>query len=307
MLVAGPAGGPLDLRADTLIRVLAHGLPEGTAVRRNSIGGPDGVTGCNQFEARIAPDGNTVLMLPGAAMLAWLVGDPRARFDAGRFIPVLAGTAPGVLVSRRPLGNDGAATVLRVAAARPDSADLSTLLALDLLGIRARPVFGLSDAAADAALAARAVDAVLLLGPNAPRRAERLAHDGAQPVLSLGAPGDDGTVLRHPAFPDVPTLQEVFMSEHGRPPTGELYEAWQAVAASAQLTFMLALLSPSPAALVALWRQAATQAAPLGAGTDVRLIASPAVNGFAAPLAADVGALFALRRWLADRLNWQPA
>ena len=47
------------------------------------IGSADGVTGANQFEARGAPDGQTVLLVPGQAAVAWMVGDPRAQFDVG--------------------------------------------------------------------------------------------------------------------------------------------------------------------------------------------------------------------------------
>ncbi len=307
ILVAGPADGKLDAFARALMPVMAHGLPGGAVLRRESAGGVDGVTGCNQFEARVAPDGATILLLPGASMLAWLVGDPRARFDASRFIPVLAGTTAGLLVSRRPLANDGAGAALRVAAARPDSADLAALLALELLGVKSQPVFGLADAAADAALISGAADCAMLLGSDAAARAAKLAPHGLLPVLSLGAPTDDGTVLRDPAYPAVLTLPDHYAALRGGAPVGPLYDAWRAVAVSAQLSFMMVLQSPTPAAMEALWRQTAAQTAQSGAPPDVRLLSCPALNRYAAPLAADAATLFELRRWLTERLNWQPS
>lgn len=302
MLVAGPAGEGLDRAASAMIPLLEQGLPAGTKLRRENAGGGDGVTGCNQFEARVAPDGGTILLLPGQAPLAWLTGDPRAKFDAARFIPVLAGVAPGVLVSRRPLAGITATAPLRLAAARPDSPDLAALLALDLAGVPVRPVFGLEGPAAASAVAATAADAQLLLGPDAPARAEAMQATGVVPVLSLGMPQDDGTIRRDPYFTTVPVLAEVYSELRGGQLDGPRYAAWQAVAVTAQLNFMLALQPPTPAAMVALWRQAASHAVAALAEqlpATLRVLPAPAVNRFAAPLAIDSGTLFELRRWMA--------
>lgn len=307
MLVAGPAGGPLDRCADLLIPALARTLPGGQPLDRRAEGGPDGVTGCNQFEARVAPDGATSLLLPGDAPLAWLVGDPRAKFDVARFIPLLAGVASAMLISRRPLASVTPAAPLRLAAARPDSPDLAALLALDLLGVPVQPVLGLADKAAQTALETRAVDALLLIGrpPATP------IAGGASAVLSLGLPGEDGIPQRDPACPDTPVFDEAYAARFGSPPTGARHAAWRAVAVAAQLRFLLALQTPTPAAMVALWRQSAGQA---GAGlvqaggmAGLRLLPCPGLNLFAAPLAADPSALLELRRWLAERHHWQPA
>ncbi|MBV9748398.1 MAG: hypothetical protein JO157_06270, partial [Acetobacteraceae bacterium] len=103
LLVAGPAQGATAAWADLIVPALAHALPPGTRLGRESIGGADGVTAANQFEALTASDGEAVLLLPGAAALAWLVGDPRARFNAAQWVTALAGTTPAVLASRLPL------------------------------------------------------------------------------------------------------------------------------------------------------------------------------------------------------------
>ncbi len=87
LLVAGPESGATDRWAALLGPALGRGLPPGTQVHTEAVGGPDGVTGANQFEARTTPDGTTALLLPGSAALAWLVGDPRARFDAAHWMP----------------------------------------------------------------------------------------------------------------------------------------------------------------------------------------------------------------------------
>ena len=156
-------GGPGQRRAEPLggrrVPPLEQSLPPDSSVRRVVVGGPDGVTGANQFEARGAPDGFTVLLVPGQAVLAWMVGDPRAQFDVGHWVPVMAGVTPGLVAGRQAaLAPNGR---IRIAAAGPASLDLPALLGCDLLGARPEPVSGLTDpGAARNAFAQGAVDAV---------------------------------------------------------------------------------------------------------------------------------------------------
>jgi hypothetical protein len=308
LVVAGPEQGRLDQWAGLIAPALSRGLPAGTVLRRHPAGGNDGVTGANQFEARATPDGHTAMLLPGDAALAWLTGDPRAHFDAARWVPIVAGWTPGVVVSRVSLGALPAGSRLRIAAAEPAGPDLAALLGLELLRIEAAPVFRLASfAAARAAAVARTVDAVFLHGEGVPRQAAQLAHDGLTPVFSLGLPDGMGGTSRDPLFAEIPTLEELLAADPT--PLGPLHAAWRAAAAAAQIDFALVLPQLTPAAMVALWRRAGAlvPGAPelrQAAGAGVRPIATPAT--FTASLAPDAAALLELRRWLADRYNWQP-
>src|SRR6516162_5723946 len=60
LLVAGPADGALNRWADALLPALEQSLSPDATIKRVEIGSADGVTGANQFEARGAPDGQTV-------------------------------------------------------------------------------------------------------------------------------------------------------------------------------------------------------------------------------------------------------
>src|SRR5215472_3467196 len=74
LFVAGPSDGALNRWADALLPALEQSLPPDTSIRRVEVGSADGVTGANQFEVRGVPDGMTVLLAPGEAALAWMVG-----------------------------------------------------------------------------------------------------------------------------------------------------------------------------------------------------------------------------------------
>jgi hypothetical protein len=312
LLVAGPDDGALNRWADALQPALEQSLPPDTSMRRIEIGSVDGVTGANQFEARGAPDGMTILLVPGQAVMAWLVGDPRAQFDVGHWVPIMAGTTSAIVVGRpTALAPDGRA---RVAASSPGSLDLPALLGCQLLGARMEPVFGLTEAAAThAAFAAGAVDAVLLRGHGVPEQFAAFAASGAQALFTLGALDETGQAIRDPLFPDVPHFTELYAERSGGNPSGALYAAWCATAAATQLEFGLVLQHLTPPAIVALWRRAGMEAAgsqgvqATAAALNVRPLGGPAAPISAGAAAAHASDLLELRRWLASRFNWRPA
>ncbi len=287
IVVAGPSGSRLDRWSELIAAAIGRTVTAQTPIDRRNIGGIDGVTGANQFEARGEPDGRTALLVPGSAALSWLTGETRARFDPARWVPLWAGTASAVLVSRVALTPG---TRLRVAAGGPVGPELPMLLALDLLGIQAVPS------------PLHACDAVVVLGGGP-------AYDGLQPVLTLGSPGDDGQALRDPLLPSVPTVFELLADKS--PP--DLLAALQATTRAVQLEAGLVLPALTPAASVARWRfncetlhkdpDLLAEAARL----HTRLIAADRVASCTSAIAGSPATLLALRTWLATRYDWRPA
>jgi hypothetical protein len=277
LLVAGPAGGRLDRWATQLAAALTPVLPAGTLL----------------LTTRVPPDGNTLLLAPGDAAMAWMVGDPRARFDAAKWLGVVAGIAPAVICARAtmPRGEK-----LRVGMSGPVGPDLVALLGLELAGLPVVPVFGGLD---------RAVDAVLLRGAGVAANLGPLAQVGAVPLFTLGAIAGEG---RDPLLPDLPNFSE-FVAAGGVAPSPGLFAAWRGVAAAAQTEYALVLPHLTPAALVALWRQAGTQAAAapdlLDTAGRTHSLGVPAAHILAQALAPDAAAINDLRAWLATRLNWR--
>ena len=306
LLVGGPGGGGVDAWADWLAPALGPALFPGVSLRKDVVGGVDGVTAANQFEAWAVPDGSTAALLPGAAALAWLSGDPRARFDAARWLPAMAATTPCLVASRLTLSQLAAAP-LRLAATTPAGKEWPAMLALDVLGVAWQPVWGLPDPAA--ALASQQVDAIYLAGRHVPQAAATLAAAGAAPLFSFGALDDAGTPQRAADFPDVPAATELFAN---RTVNEHLLAGWHAAASAAALNMALVLPQLTPAAMVAQWRRACAQASgsalvqAQAAADGLRPIPAPAAGVCTAAVLADTAALLELRRWLALRLDYRP-
>ncbi len=321
LLVGGPPDGTASEFATLLAPLLGPALlgpapgvphPEGR-LALDATGGLDGVTAANEFEARANPDGSTALMIPGAAALAWLAGDPRVHFDAGLWVPALVAIAPAVLVGRTPLERLPIGASLRLAASSPAGADLPALLGLELIRLRADPVFNMRlQADQEAALRDRSVDAILLTGRGVPQRLERLQTGGFTPLFALGR-SDAAVGARDPALPHVETLDELVERFYGHEPRGPLAPAYRASAAAAQLDAALVLPQLAPAGTVARWRAACNEASAspaLQSATSeqsLRPLAAPdCVTAVSAVLAGQT-AMLDLHRFLADRYGWHPA
>ena len=310
LLVAGPADAAPGRWAALLAPRLGHALQAGSALAVSATGGRDGVTGANAFEALTTPDGSTAMLVPGAAAIAWLAGDPRVHFDPARWVPALASLNSGVLVARGDGGGSLAGRTLRVAASTATGPELPALLGLSMLGARPAPAFGLSEPQdAEAALRAGRVDAVFLAGHDVPARLRALRAAGFVPVFSLGGGGDDA-LARDAVVADVPAFAERYRTQTGQAPSGALFAAWRATSAAAMIDTALVLPSLAPAALVARWRSACQDAlSDLGLVSaamtaEVDPVPAPRCVRALSRINADETTQLALRRWLAGQTGW---
>ncbi len=313
LLVAGPPDAAPGRLAWLLAPRLGSALQAGAALPVSATGGRDGVTGANAFEALTTPDGSTAMLVPGAAAIAWLAGDPRVHFDASRWIPALASLSSGVVVARADADSPHAGRTLRVAASTVTGAELPALLGLSMLSLEPWPVFGLAEPpAAEAALLAGRVDAIFVGGHDVPQRLRRLGRLGFAPVFSLGG-SDDDSLAADPALGGVPAFAERFRRQVGHVPSGPLFAAWRAIAAAARLDVALVLPPLAPPSLVARWRSACERALSdfgLVSATrtaQVDAVSAPGCVQALARINADETAQLSLRRWIAARPDWRPA
>ncbi|RAI60564.1 hypothetical protein [Roseicella frigidaeris] len=295
LLIPGPEDGALARIAHPLGGALARGASAALRMNEMVLGGPDGVTAANRFATEAAPDGRMLLLLPGAAALARMVGDPRARYDATGCLPVCAVQGPALVVGRAAFTATGPAPRLGLAA--PDMAGAAALLGLDLLGLHASPVVGLGGLPAEAALAQGLAEAVLLTGPDLPAR---LAATGGQPWFTLEPAGQ-----RDPHFPTLPSVHDYALD--GPPP---LRAALIAASACARLQAALVLPALTPANLVAAWRSAVQRwledETRQGLAPGLRALAGADAAPLVAALSPPPGATLAYREWLLKRLGWRP-
>lgn len=300
LLAPGPEQGGAARFAERAARGLGRSLPQAAAVRVQVVGGPDGITAANRFATATAADQALLLLLPGLAAQALLVGDSRARFEPRRW-PALAGNLQAAIVAGRgALGGAGRGALgqpARLAASGPAGPDMAALLALDLLGVAAAPMLPPAGSTAEAAIAARQADALVLTGA-APL--ERAAALGLTPWFSL-----DGTAAaREPDLAEVPSLGDLLAD----PAHPMLLAACHAAGAALRVRGVLVLQAMTPSDSVALWRGAArrwVEAEPEAPEPGTRRVAGDAATAALAALCPPPQVALAYREWLQRRLGWQ--
>lgn len=313
LLVAGPDGGQTSRWGNACALALSPCLPGTPNILPQTVGGLDGVTGANQLDALVVPDGKTAAILPGVTLIAYLTGDSRVHFDPTRWVPLLAGVNSGVLMLRSTPKPDIAALragpPVRLAADQPQSRDLAAMLGLARLGIATAPVFGLRDTDAKTrAFIDGEVDAVFLCGEGVPEDIAPLTAAGAVPFFSIGALGADGAIGPDSLFPGLADARSL-----GPAITPELDTAYQAAAAAAQLDFLLVLPKLADPVAAASWAKAAAQAATSPAlaaaasASSISLQPAPALAGALASLAITPAAQGSMLAYLAKNCGWQPS
>jgi hypothetical protein len=324
ILVGGPRGGRMDRWSKAAAIGLAPGLlstapATGASIPTRLSGGIDGVTAANRLQALVVPDGHTAAMLPGLAIIAYLAADLRVHFQIGNWVPVLAGISSAVLVVRGGTARLAAAQPLRVAADSPESGDLAGLLSLARLGVAAAPIFGLHGFDAKAhAFAVNEADAMLVYGEDVPAASASLGAEGGIPVCSLtiagqGGAGEAGVPVRDPAFPALPTVDELALVRRAPPLPPPLNAAFQAAIAATLIDFVLVLPHLTAPASIALWRSAAAMAV-IGSAmqsaaeaSSIRLGAGSGAEAALTSLNLNASALLALQSWLVGHFDWHPS
>ncbi len=314
LLVAGPNGEQTSRWGNACALAMQSEFPGAPSIITQTVGGLDGVTGANRLDALIAPDGKTAVILPGAALIAWLTGDERVHFDPTRWVPLMAGGNSGVLVVRLPAGAPATLNTLKsmsplkLAADQPQSNDLAALLALARLGLPMAPSFGLrgSDAKINAFTAGE-VDAVFFCGEGVPEDISPLTASGGVPVFSLGLQNADGTISPDPAFPTLPDATAL-----GPSISPFLDAAYRAVATAARLDFIMVLPRLTDPGSIAQWRQAASEAltapalAAAASASSITLQSAPAVIANLTTLNPASTEQATMQAFLTKNFGWQP-
>jgi hypothetical protein len=313
LLSSGPPYGYIAGWAKLLGPHLLDGLPPDIGSSFDAMGGPDGVTVCNAFGARLDPDGSTMMFAPGAALLAWLEGDSRVKYDPGHWIATVVGATPAVLVGRSPLAPipPGRAP-LRLGASNPVGPELAAFLALDLLGLLAVPVYGPGDPdSLIGALSRNEIDLAFLSGPKMRDVLGRAAAVGAQPLFSTGALGCDGPTARDPQLPALPNFLEVAGRLGVSLAADDRLAGYQAAAAAASVCFAAVLPDLVRPSILAEWRRGAEligdslSVAAVAVPQGVRLLTDACASSFLNQMSGSAVALDSLRRTMLRRYGWR--
>jgi tripartite-type tricarboxylate transporter receptor subunit TctC len=237
LLVPYAAGGGADLYARFLGPLLAERLPgKPTLVIRN-VEGAGAIAGSNQFQERAKPDGTDLIAASASVMLNFAFRDPRGRYRLDEWIPVISSAQGTVVYAHKSTGLTGADDLktlgnkeLVMGANNPTGGDLRILLALDLLGVKVKPIFGMTRGDVYPSFQRGEVNVDFSINNAYKEQVLPLVEQGlAVPLFTLGFADDSGKIVRDPGNPQLPHFLELYEKVNGQPLSGTPLKAWNAI------------------------------------------------------------------------------
>ena len=239
IMVPFKEGGGSDTVARLFQPYLQQYLPgKPTVIVRNKPGGAS-VKGANDFERRAKKDGTTVMVISTSTLVAYVIGGKKIKFDVLKWRPVFSTAQDTVFYVRPETGVKGKDIVADIKALRnfkglitgaknPTSAELRALITYEMLGLDVKTVFGLSSGKQRKALRRGEIHINYDSASAYNKKVRNYVKKGeAVPLMTLGYPLPDGTIVKSSEYPDMPTVLEAYQKLYGKMPSGPSFEAWK--------------------------------------------------------------------------------
>ena len=238
-------GGGTDSYTRFMLPYFQKYLPGNPKILVVNKPGAGGILGANYFEQRAKKDGTWVFALSTSTIANFTLGDPRVKFKLNEYIPIILSPRSTMVYVHKSLGLQNEKTLkakiqklrsyqaeqLVFGGKTPTSAGLQHRVALTLLGIEVKSVWGMKGNGPMALAFERGefninYDNSLSFMNNR----KKLYEDGvAVPIYTLGIVNDAGKVVRDPTWPNTPSYFEAYKAIHGKNPSGPAVEAWFAL------------------------------------------------------------------------------
>lgn len=217
--------------------LLSENLPGNPTVVVKFMPGAGSTKGANWFQKQKHSDGTVMFGSSGSTQFPYLLGDPRVRYEYGDWNPIMASGTGGVayLNAEDAAKFDGTANNLKgktfvYGNQGATRLDLIPALAWKMLGMDVEHVMGVKGRgdgrkmfeSGEATIDYQTSSAFL-------KNVTPLVEEGkAVPMMTWGALGPNGDIVRDPTFPDMPTFKEVCNATDGCETSGAAWDAWKA-------------------------------------------------------------------------------
>ena len=230
-------GGGADVLARFYAPLLSQNLPGNPNVEVINMPGAGSTKGANWFSSQAPTDGSVIFSTSGSTQFPFLLDDPRVKYDYKDWEVILASSTGGVAYLPKELGalwnKDPKLTLnenYTYASQGPTRLDLVPLLAWNMLGMNVDPIFGVKGRADGRLMFEQGyVNIDYQTSSSFLSKVTPLVKKGlAIPIMTWGILDDNGSIIRDPNFPDIPTFREVYVQIHSEEPSGSDWNAWKA-------------------------------------------------------------------------------
>jgi tripartite-type tricarboxylate transporter receptor subunit TctC len=240
IIVPAAAGGSDDILARYLAPLITKYVAGNPKVVVTDVPGGGSLTGIGQFQTTTDKDkdGYTATIQSTSTLVLWAIGAqgvnysvPDERFIAG--VP-----SDDITLIRKDVGISNAVDLpsvgkkLVVGEQSVEGDGLISVLGWEALGIRsqAKFVFGYSGGGPlQVALEQGEINTYMTPPSGYSKMTPDVTSGKLFPAFINGKPTTSGTLERDPAYPDLPTLGEVYQSIHNQAPSGQVWDAYVAL------------------------------------------------------------------------------
>jgi len=215
-------GGGTDTYARLFAPFLERYLPGNPSILVRNEPGGGSVKAANKFHNRTKPDGLTIFAVSSSTYTNFVIGGKKIRFDMLEWNPIILSPIGTVYFARTDTGVKGkdpledVKTLQKVSliygANNPTSVQIGNVIGFELLGMEnLKVIFGLSTGEKRQAI----IRGELNIGGdtiNTYMKSTKPFVDNGEltTLFTMGYGRPDGTVIRDPNFPDMPTITDLY-------------------------------------------------------------------------------------------------
>lgn len=238
ILIPFSAGGGTDGLFRYLQEYLNKHVEGSPGIQVENIPGGGSIIGANEYIDLREHNGLHALATSASTKIPFLIGQKEVKYDLRELEPII-GMPNGVVLYTSPDSGvtEGAELLnppeqLVLGATDPTGIDVMTLLAFEVLGIedQVQVIFGYEGAGASRqAFLQGETNIDYQSGTSYQSNVQPLVDDGeAIPLFTYGFTDEDGDIIADPAFPDIPTVKDIYIDVYGEEPSGEAWDAYKA-------------------------------------------------------------------------------
>ncbi|WP_339183053.1 hypothetical protein [Oceanobacillus sp. FSL W7-1293] len=249
------AGGGTDVFARFMTPYFAKHIEGEPRVQVENIPGGASITGTNEYANSRSPNGFNILTSSASSHVPFILEQSSVDYDLDDFTPLIGAPSGGIVYTKPELAKDGMENLLSLenelyyAGISPTGLDLVTLLSFEVLEMDVKAVLGYEGRGPSRVAFEQGESNIDYQTTSAYKsNVENLVEEGnAVPLYSLGQVDQDGNLIRDPQFPELPTIEEIYIDIYGTEPSGEAWEAYkQTVAASYSLNKVIWVHKDAP-------------------------------------------------------------
>lgn len=257
-------GGGTDVRSRFHVPWLKKYLKSRVSIVIDNRPGAGSISGTNLFYAdRTRHDELNMLSTGGSTNIAMMMQQPNVKFNFLDMIPIAGFPVGSVWYVSRDTGVETVADLrhpskaLHYAGVAASGRDLSGLLAFDLFGIDVQVTLGHTSGGAATLLTFETGESNFDMQTTSVYRTRLADRPDVVPLYTDGILDEHGDVVRDPTWPDLPSVKDVYVTLHGKEPSGPEWEAYKiALGTRGALDMIVWLHSDAPKQVVDEFTQA---------------------------------------------------